>query len=621
MQRLFFTLLLVPSLAAAQVPLSELRRASDSLAARGLADHEVPALGLILMRGDSVYQATYGLANVEKGIAADTLTLFQLGSVGKIFTAIAVLQQVEAGNLKLDDDVNTYLEGFKTTPPGRPITLTDLLTHTAGLDERVIGYLARSEQEVKPLVEHLRDYLPRSFQPPGVSINYSNYSYALAGHLVERASGMNFTEYVGKRILEPLGMTHTTYRLPDNYGDLAQYAAGYRTRDTFEPVTCFPRHATPAGSALSCVTDMAKLLAELRRPTGKVLSDSSMQLLKTRRFTNHPALMGYTLVFEEQHIGGQSGIGKGGAFTGFIAELAIFPEADFAMYFTTNTQTDNFMEDFNRELLKRALPPAPPATTPSAMAMNVDEFAGVFRSERASHHTVEEIIALYQGKMDLSVSEEGDLVTYQNGAWQHYRPVDSLLFQNTAVPGQYLAFERDASGRVARLFTNINLAGFYVPVSLTRVPWYDNPVMINEYYFIILVVILTFIFVPFYRIWILIRRRRDPAYNANVLVPNGYVYMALAVLVLYVFHFFGGFIYLARHVNDFYFGVPDTFRQTQQMTWLLPFVVAGLVVATIRLWVRKPGRTAFRIYYLLICLCAIIHLLFLYRWHFIGLNV
>jgi CubicO group peptidase (beta-lactamase class C family) len=144
----------------------------------------VPGLSLVIQRGDSSFSAAYGLANVDKNIPVDTTTLFQMGSVGKLFTVIAVLQQVEAGKLDLRADVNQYLQGFATAPPGRAITLFDLLSHTAGLDDRFIGYLARSEGDVKPLEEHLRDYLPPSFQRPGTAMRLPDISLSVSrvGH-------------------------------------------------------------------------------------------------------------------------------------------------------------------------------------------------------------------------------------------------------------------------------------------------------------------------------------------------------------------------------------------------------------------------------------------------------
>jgi len=228
---------------------------------------------------------------------------------------------------------------------------------------------------------------------------------------------------------------------------------------------------------------------------------------------------------------------------------------------------------------------------------------------------------MYQGKLELSIAESGELTTYQNGAWQIYRAVDTLLFQNTSKPEQYLSFQRDASGKISRLYTNINLAGFYVPMSFSPVPWYDNPDFINEYYFLFLLFIITFILVPFFRLWVLIRRRKNPEYKVGKLAPNSYVYIALLVLALYLCQLLGGFFYLVQNVNEFYFGVPNTFRWVQLITWSIPPAIAFLIFATVRLWQNESVTIWFRTYGILICLCAVIHLLFLYRWHFIGLHV
>lgn len=607
--------------AVAQNDFSVMVTKCDSIFQHGLNEKMIPGGTVVLVRGDSTHVRSYGLRDVERNLSADTTTLFQLGSVGKLFTVIAVLQQVEAGKLDLHADVNRHLDGFSLPSPWRPITLMDLLTHTAGLNDRIIGYMARSEKEVQPLGDHLKDYMPKPFQPPGLEINYSNYSYALAGHLVERASGLPFTDYVQKNIFDRLEMRHTTYQLPDNYLLVDAYAHGYRTREAFEPVTSYPRHATPAGSALSCASDMRKLLAEFLNPTDKILSPESFGFLTQQQFTNHPLLMGYTLGMEEQNLNGVRGLAKGGAVPGFLSELVIFPDRQLGLFISTNTQTDNFLELFRSELFPRLLGTAASTGLRNPIPLDVKEFAGVYRSERYNHSSVEDLLALYQGKLELRVSDQGDLVAHQNGDGRHYRPVDSLVFQNQSAPEQYLVFRRDAAGKISRLYTNINLAGFYLPVSLTPVAWYDDPVMINEYYFVIPLLIFTFLFIPLFRGWVLLWRRKRPDYWVGKLAPNGNFLLGLLTAIFFLVHFIWGFMFLARNINDFYFGVPAIFQSVQEVTFLLPMVVVFLVLSTAKLWAKKRGILAFRIYYSLFCLSAIIHLAFLYRWHFIGLNV
>jgi len=600
--------------------MKDLTSFSDSLINHGIGVKMIPGMILVIRKQDTAFIKAYGLKNVERSAPADTTTLFQMGSVGKLFTVIAVLQQVEAGKLSLTADINSYLKEFKIDSRGRPITLFDLLTHTAGFDEQYIGYVARSMREVKSLGEHLRDHMPATFQPPGIDINYSNYSYALAGHLVELVSGMSFPEYVRQNIFLPLGMSRTTYQLPDHYTALEEYASGYRTRDTFEPVPTFPRHVMPAGSAMSSASDMSKLLEELMTPSGKLLHDSSMNYLFKRQFANHPRLMGYTLGMEEQFINGIRGVAKGGTSMGFQAELAIFPERQFGMFFAINTQTDNFLELFGREFLPKALS-SPPVLAHPAVDVDLNLFSGVFRTERANHHTVEDLLTLYQGKLELRVSDKGELTTYQNGASQRYRPVDSLLFQNTARPEQLLAFQRDASGKISKLYTNINIGGFYVPMSFIAVPWYDDPDFINEQYAFILLFIFTAALLPLFRLWIRLKRRSNPDYWSGKLISTRALAVAVTVAILYVVHFACGPLYLARQVNEFYFGVPGFFTVVQYLTLMFPILILWLLLESVGLWRKSSGTKVFRIYYTLLAIAALAHLAFLYRWHFIGLNV
>lgn len=244
MNKILVFLFTLPQFGIGQPSNRNIKRFRDSLINRSIHEKLVPGVGLVISKNDTTHLKTYGLANLERKIPVNDSTLFQLGSVGKLFTVIAVLQQVEKGTLDLHKNVNDYMHEFKIENPyARPLTLQDLLTHTAGLDNRIIGYLARRESEVEPLGVHLKKSMPPLFQEPWKEINYSNYGYAFAGHLVELASGESFKDYVRQHILLPLEMTQTTYSLPDNYKQLDQYALGYRLRDSFEEVKCFPRHA------------------------------------------------------------------------------------------------------------------------------------------------------------------------------------------------------------------------------------------------------------------------------------------------------------------------------------------------------------------------------------------
>jgi len=165
--------------------------ALDSAIVAAMREHGVPGAALsVVQDGRVTYMAGYGCANVGRSIAVDPRrTVFHVASVSKPFVALAAVQLATRGVVDLRTDVNRYLRGMQVAPGwDRPITLHDLLTHTAGLEESIVGYAARTPADVRPLGEFLAVKLPRRGWAPGDVTAYSNYGYALAGYVVESAA-------------------------------------------------------------------------------------------------------------------------------------------------------------------------------------------------------------------------------------------------------------------------------------------------------------------------------------------------------------------------------------------------------------------------------------------------
>jgi CubicO group peptidase (beta-lactamase class C family) len=191
----------------------------------------VPGVALgIVKKGEVLVAKGYGLANVEHRVPVTRETIFQSASVGKQFTAVAVMLQVEDGRLALDDSITKY---FTDAPPSwRPITVRHLLTHTSGLAEYLDGLLNGGAE----LFDSRRDYtedelrqafygLPLEFEP-GSRWHYSNTGYALLGFLIHRVSGRFYGDVLKERVFRPLGMT--TARIISEEDIVPHRAAGYR---------------------------------------------------------------------------------------------------------------------------------------------------------------------------------------------------------------------------------------------------------------------------------------------------------------------------------------------------------------------------------------------------------
>ena len=172
-------------------------------------DGNVPGASLLVVRdGAPLVQRSYGMANLEDGIAATPATNYRLASVTKQFTATAILLLVQDGRVHLDDRVRTWLP---TLPPAADgITIRHLLTHTSGLiDYEDVMAPDATEQVLDADVLRLLETQDRLYFAPGASWRYSNSGYALLSLIVARASGKPFPDFLRERIFQPLGMDHT----------------------------------------------------------------------------------------------------------------------------------------------------------------------------------------------------------------------------------------------------------------------------------------------------------------------------------------------------------------------------------------------------------------------------
>jgi CubicO group peptidase (beta-lactamase class C family) len=303
--------------------------------------------GLVTARGfgraDTGRTADDGVVPSGTPVPVDAgRTLFRAGSISKTVTALAVAQLVADGRLDLDVDVSEYLDF--PVPRGFPqdLTLRHLLTHTAGFEERVEGVLATDGPV--DLREHLATDPPAQVFAPGTTPAYSNYGNALAGYVVERVTGTPFAEHVQAAVLDPLGMTSSTFAqpLPDDLaGRLSRSypdAAGGPT--PFEFVG-----PAPAGALTTSGPDMARftlaLLGDLPG-TEDVVGEEERALLLAPAADEEALgdlaagpLLGLG-TFDESR-GGTQAWGHGGDTTHFHSQLHVLPDAHAGIFVSFNS--------------------------------------------------------------------------------------------------------------------------------------------------------------------------------------------------------------------------------------------------------------------------------------------
>jgi CubicO group peptidase (beta-lactamase class C family) len=232
----------------------------DGLMPTALRTARAPgAVVAIVKDGQVLFEKGYGLADEKRRIPVDPMrTLFRPGSTSKLFTWTAVMQLVEQGKLDLDVDVNKYLD-FQVPPlNGQPITLRQIMTHRTGFEERIKDLLAFDVPET-PLAEVLSGNMPARIYPAGTQSAYSNYATGIAGHIVERVSGMPFNDYIERNVFGPLNMKHSSFRQPLPDALKPDMSVGYVDADTpgqgFEVI-----NVPPAGSLSSTGDDMTHFM-------------------------------------------------------------------------------------------------------------------------------------------------------------------------------------------------------------------------------------------------------------------------------------------------------------------------------------------------------------------------
>src|SRR4051812_41915726 len=175
-----------------------------------LADkHEVVGASVAVMSGDEIVEAVTGCANLRSGLPVSTDTVFQIGSITKVYTATLVMQLVDEGLVDLEAPVRTYLPEFRLADESAAgsITIRQLLSHTSGIDGDVFDEFGRGDDCVEKYVDAMSSFALTT--DPGALFSYCNAGYVVLGRLVELLREASWDVALRKHLLEPLGLTDT----------------------------------------------------------------------------------------------------------------------------------------------------------------------------------------------------------------------------------------------------------------------------------------------------------------------------------------------------------------------------------------------------------------------------
>jgi CubicO group peptidase (beta-lactamase class C family) len=436
---------------------AEVARFFDDYAATTMRRLEIPGGAVVVVRDGRVILAKgYGHADVASGRPVDVeRSLFRAASISKLVPWLLVMQLVEEGRLDLDRDVNSYLDFHIPEAFGRPITMRQLMTHSAGFPERFHGVF--DPDLATPLGQKLKANIPARVHPPGEVIAYSNYGAALAGYIVQRLRGEPWERLVADRLFAPVGMRRSTVAQPVPAALrpflVSTYVHGSATPGPFRATPL-----APMGSLTPTAGDMGRLLAMLMRggqgENGRVVAPGTLRRMFQLQKPLGPGLpdgMGLGFLVGDYH--GVRYAGHAGNMTTLATDLEVLPDVGLGWYYVFSSQGPGEEARQVRDRLLRAAidrfaaAPRPPVVGrgPSSAA----EVAGDYISTRRLHAGP----LAFSGLMNTTAvlaHPDGALTIEVPGRVARWLPAgrDRFVEAETGIP---LAVTRGPDGRVARI--------------------------------------------------------------------------------------------------------------------------------------------------------------------------
>ncbi len=462
-----------------KVDLASVHSYIDSLALAEMDNAHIPGSVIVVIQDSSeVYIKGFGFADVENQVSVDpTLTGFRIASVTKTFTATAVMQLVEKGLINVHTPISNYLpdDNFSFLKD-EPMTVHQLLTHTAGIDLTDIGDAALTPDKVIDLESLARYHIPDQVHPPGQVHSYSNFGYALLGYLIQAVSGQTYETYMDENILRPLGMVSSSFLqpLPAPFAD--NLSKSYTWQNGYEAIPRDFTNTVPGGGLITSGNDMAHyMLMHLNAgswDSTQIFHSNSHNVLTSQQYGSEGTSYGVCYAFFENGWTGRRSLDHSGAQLGFLSLMVLIPETGTGVFIAQNTRekAGAFRYNLTRAILDTLLQRKPreinlpgPSDELRTIASN---YTGRYQQMNYPHSSFEKLGTLfgfYNSAYKVRYHKDGFLTL--NG--DQYSMINERVFHvNDTLSPWNISFELDDAGRAQRI-----IAG---TLSYVRTPWYHN---------------------------------------------------------------------------------------------------------------------------------------------------
>lgn len=317
----------------------EIARRMSDLMGKLVANDAFSGAVLIARHGKPVFAHAYGLANRSYNVPNTMAMRFNLASVTKMFTAVAVARLAEDGKLSFDDPVGKLLPDYPNEAV-KQVTVRQLLSHTSGM----IGAGELADTTPTPISaftidDHIRPFLmkPLTFRP-GERFDYSNAGFILLGKIIEKVSGQSYYDYVRDHVFRPAGMTDSGFFELDV--PRPNIASGYKDAEAgprLDNILDLTRRGSPAGSAYATAADMDRFARSLI--AGRLVRPATRTLMWTGVTSNPDAGTSYGFGTTIEHYAGHLVISHGGGWKGITNHFEFYPDLDVSVTILGNTDS------------------------------------------------------------------------------------------------------------------------------------------------------------------------------------------------------------------------------------------------------------------------------------------
>lgn len=579
-------------------------------------NHTPSGVVTLMKEGEIIFAKGYGYQDIEKQIpVSPATTLFRPGSISKLFTWVSVMQQVERGNLNLDVDVNQYLRTFqiKDSWPGQPVTLRDILSHTAGFEDGGLGYLIIDDaSRIVPLAQSLANHIPERVNPPGKHTAYSNWATALAGLIVSNVSGLEFNDYVQQNIFDLLEMNKTTFvePLPNHLNEHMAKVYGWKSGRYFEKNFEIISNFGPAGAASATSFDMANFARAILGGGEFITSEGQrVQLLKSKTmkymlstlFTHDARTRGLAYGFMEYSYKGIDIIGHEGATSQFKSHFGLSLENNIMLFYSFSGPGRTLVHDaIKGEFYDYFFPtPFKKITPQSDFAKRADKFVGHYQSWRSNFTKIEALLAAFK---EVKVSAMPDNTLLINN--QRFVEVEKNLFRQ--VDGdQRIAFQENNFGAV----TGFIYEGFAL-YQMYKVPFYRTLPFST-----LLVLLSVFIFID-----VILRRVYQRSIFQSLSANKQADSRASMILA------FSNLAFVFLSITSLITARSLFYEFPLLLKFSLIFPIIALIATVYHIyraaniWRHKIGSIWSRIHYSFISVCGVMMIWFYNYWNLLGFN-